>query len=93
MVEALKEIVEFWPLLAFFGAMVWWAASMSKDVHILKKDVHALKDDVHTLKDDVHVLKGDVHALKGDMSALKDDVREIKQLILKQASALSTPAA
>ena len=92
-VEALKEIVEFWPLLAFFGAMVWWAASMSKDVHILKKDVHALKDDVHTLKDDVHDLKGDVHALKGDMSALKDDVREIKQLILKQVGALSTPAA
>ena len=91
--DALKGIVEFWPLLAFFGAVVWWAASMSKDVHILKKDVHALKDDVHTLKDDVHVLKGDVHALKGDMSALKDDVREIKQLILKQASALSTPAA
>ena len=84
--EALKEIVEFWPLLAFFGAMVWWAASMSKDVHILKKDVH-------TLKDDVHDLKGDVHALKGDMSALKDDVREIKQLILKQVGALSTPAA
>ena len=91
--EALKEIVGFWPLLAFFGAMVWWAASMSKDVHILKKDVHAVKGDVQAVKDDVQALKGDVHALKGDMQDVKDDVREIKQLILKQAGALSTPAA
>ena len=84
--EALRGIVEFWPLLAFFGAMVWWAASMSKDVHILKKDVHAVKDDVHALK-------SDVHALKGDMQDVKDDVREIKQLILKQAGALLPPVA
>ena len=55
--EALRGIVEFWPLLAFFGAMVWWAASMSKDVHILKKDVHAVKDDVQALKDDVREIK------------------------------------
>ena len=84
--EALRGIVEFWPLLAFFGAMVWWAASMSKDVHILKKDVHALKDDVHALK-------GDVQALRGDVQDVKDDVREIKQLILKQAGALLPPVA
>ena len=77
--EALRGIVEFWPLLAFFGAMVWWAASMSKDVHILKKDVQAVKDDVQAVKDDVQ--------------AVKDDVREIKQLILKQAGALLPPVA
>jgi hypothetical protein len=58
--DALKGIVEFWPLLAFFGAMVWWAASMSKDVHILKKDVHAVKDDVQGLKGDMQALKGDM---------------------------------
>jgi len=84
--EALRDIVEFWPLLACFGAMVWWAASMSKDVHILKKDVHALKDDVHALK-------GEVQALRGDVQDVKDDVREIKQLILKQAGALLPPVA
>ncbi|MEL0134302.1 MAG: hypothetical protein VW830_12685 [Rhodobiaceae bacterium] len=77
--DALKGIVEFWPLLAFFGAMVWWAAGMSKDVHILKKDVHAVKDDVQ--------------GLKGDMQALKCDVRQIKLLILKQAGTLLPPVA
>ena len=51
--DALKGIVEFWPLLAFFGAMVWWAASMSKDVHILKKDVQGLKGDMQALKGDM----------------------------------------
>ena len=91
--EALRGIVEFWPMLAFFGAMVWWAASMSKDVHILKKDVHAVNDDVQALTDDVHTLKSDVQTLKGDVQDVKDDVRQIKQLILKQAGALSPPVA
>jgi hypothetical protein len=48
--EALRGIVEFWPLPAFVGAMVWWAASMSKDVHIMQKDVQALKNDVREIK-------------------------------------------
>ena len=47
--ETLRDFVGVWSLLAFIGAMVWWAATMSRDVNTLKNEVHNLKHEVNII--------------------------------------------
>ena len=74
--DMLHDLARVWPAIAFSGAAIWWAATISRDVKSPEVDVLGLKGDMSGLKTDVAVLKA-------DMATVKTDIAEIKAAVLK----------
>lgn len=74
--DMLHDLAKVWPVIAFLGVAIWWAASISRDVKSLEGDMFGLKSDVSDLKTDMA-------AVKPGLLGLKSDVAEIKAAVLK----------